>query len=278
MLAKDGPLVVETGKHTGRSAKDKFIVRDAETESTIWWDNNKSISPEHFAGAEGGLPRRAGREGGRCSSPTSTAARSPSTASASASSTSSPGTTSSSAPCWCAPSGELPASSPNSRSSTCRASAPIPRATAAARDGDRGQPHREDDPDRRHRLCRRDEEVGVRPPQLSAARQGRDADALLGQYRPERRHRRLLRPFRHRQDDALRRRQPHPDRRRRAWLVRHRRLQLRRRLLRQDDPLSSRGGAGNLRHHQALRHGARECRDRSGHARARPRRQQPRRE
>ena len=48
-LAKDGPLVVETGKHTGRSAKDKFIVRDAETESTIWWDNNKSMSPEHFA-------------------------------------------------------------------------------------------------------------------------------------------------------------------------------------------------------------------------------------
>ena len=32
LLAKDGPLVVETGKHTGRSAKDKFIVRDAETE------------------------------------------------------------------------------------------------------------------------------------------------------------------------------------------------------------------------------------------------------
>ena len=27
MLAKDGPLVVETGKHTGRSAKDKFIDR-----------------------------------------------------------------------------------------------------------------------------------------------------------------------------------------------------------------------------------------------------------
>ncbi len=48
-LAKDGPLVVQTGKHTGRSAKDKFLVRDAETESTIWWDNNKSISPEHFA-------------------------------------------------------------------------------------------------------------------------------------------------------------------------------------------------------------------------------------
>jgi phosphoenolpyruvate carboxykinase (ATP) len=48
-LAKNGPLVVKTGKHTGRSAKDKFIVRDSETESTIWWDNNKSISPDQFA-------------------------------------------------------------------------------------------------------------------------------------------------------------------------------------------------------------------------------------
>jgi len=36
-LAKDGPLVVETGKHTGRSANDKFMVRDAETEDSVWW-------------------------------------------------------------------------------------------------------------------------------------------------------------------------------------------------------------------------------------------------
>ncbi|HEY0148620.1 MAG TPA: phosphoenolpyruvate carboxykinase [Allosphingosinicella sp.] len=49
VLAKDGPLVVRTGKHTGRSAKDKFIVRDGETENTIWWDNNRSMTPEHFA-------------------------------------------------------------------------------------------------------------------------------------------------------------------------------------------------------------------------------------
>ncbi|MET0251664.1 MAG: phosphoenolpyruvate carboxykinase (ATP), partial [Novosphingobium sp.] len=49
-LAKDGPLVVETGKHTGRSAKDKFIVRDAETESTVWWgDTNRGMTPEQFA-------------------------------------------------------------------------------------------------------------------------------------------------------------------------------------------------------------------------------------
>ena len=49
LLAQDGPLVVRTGKHTGRSAQDKFIVRDAETENNIWWDNNASIAPEHFA-------------------------------------------------------------------------------------------------------------------------------------------------------------------------------------------------------------------------------------
>lgn len=50
LLAKDGPFVVATGKHTGRSAKDKFIVRDDETESTVWWGKtNVAMSPAHFA-------------------------------------------------------------------------------------------------------------------------------------------------------------------------------------------------------------------------------------
>ena len=49
-LAAHGPLVVETGKYTGRSAKDKLIVRDTETENTVWWgDVNRGMSPEHFA-------------------------------------------------------------------------------------------------------------------------------------------------------------------------------------------------------------------------------------
>src|SRR3954468_13693457 len=49
-LAADGPLVVATGRHTGRSAQDKFIVRDAETESTVWWGKtNKAMSPDAFA-------------------------------------------------------------------------------------------------------------------------------------------------------------------------------------------------------------------------------------
>lgn len=49
-LSKHGALVVKTGAHTGRSAKDKFIVRDGETEDTVWWGKvNKSMTPEHFA-------------------------------------------------------------------------------------------------------------------------------------------------------------------------------------------------------------------------------------
>ena len=49
-LSADGPLVVETGPHTGRSAQDKFIVRDAETEKTVWWGkSNKAMTPAHFA-------------------------------------------------------------------------------------------------------------------------------------------------------------------------------------------------------------------------------------
>ncbi|MFO1124726.1 MAG: phosphoenolpyruvate carboxykinase [Methylocystis sp.] len=43
-----GGLVVETGVHTGRSPKDKFIVCDALTDQTIWWDNNQSMTPEQF--------------------------------------------------------------------------------------------------------------------------------------------------------------------------------------------------------------------------------------
>jgi len=50
VLAKDGPLVVATGKHTGRSANDKFIVRDDETENSVWWGKtNKGMTPAHFA-------------------------------------------------------------------------------------------------------------------------------------------------------------------------------------------------------------------------------------
>ncbi|CCW18004.1 Phosphoenolpyruvate carboxykinase [ATP] [Sphingobium indicum BiD32] len=48
-LAESGPLVVETGRHTGRSAQDKFIVRDRVTEDAIWWGKvNQGLSPDDF--------------------------------------------------------------------------------------------------------------------------------------------------------------------------------------------------------------------------------------
>ena len=47
-LASTGAFVVETGTHTGRSAQDKFTVRNDATEKQIWWDNNKSITQAQF--------------------------------------------------------------------------------------------------------------------------------------------------------------------------------------------------------------------------------------
>jgi len=47
-LTADGALSVSTGAFTGRSPKDKFIVRDALTESRVWWENSGAISPAHF--------------------------------------------------------------------------------------------------------------------------------------------------------------------------------------------------------------------------------------
>ncbi len=48
-LTDKGALAVLTGSYTGRSPQDKFIVRDSESEKTIWWDSNKPMSEAHFA-------------------------------------------------------------------------------------------------------------------------------------------------------------------------------------------------------------------------------------
>ncbi len=49
-LTKDGALLVDTGKFTGRSVKDKFVVRDATTEDTINWGAiNQPMTAEHWA-------------------------------------------------------------------------------------------------------------------------------------------------------------------------------------------------------------------------------------
>jgi phosphoenolpyruvate carboxykinase (ATP) len=47
-LTNSGALAVTTGAYTGRSPKDKFIVRDSLTEGRVWWDNAAPLSPHHF--------------------------------------------------------------------------------------------------------------------------------------------------------------------------------------------------------------------------------------
>jgi phosphoenolpyruvate carboxykinase (ATP) len=48
-IAAEGPLVVSTGTHTGRSPKDKFIVREPSSEASVWWgDVNHPITEEHY--------------------------------------------------------------------------------------------------------------------------------------------------------------------------------------------------------------------------------------
>ncbi|SFR39670.1 phosphoenolpyruvate carboxykinase (ATP) [Robiginitalea myxolifaciens] len=45
----EGTLAINTGKFTGRSPKDRFLVRDDYTRDLVWWGRiNKPISTEHF--------------------------------------------------------------------------------------------------------------------------------------------------------------------------------------------------------------------------------------
>src|SRR5210317_2242341 len=36
-LSHQGPVIVNTGKHTARAANDKFIVHETETAAHVWW-------------------------------------------------------------------------------------------------------------------------------------------------------------------------------------------------------------------------------------------------
>ncbi|KAB2884373.1 MAG: phosphoenolpyruvate carboxykinase [Albidovulum sp.] len=47
-LGLGGTFLVSTGRHTGRSPKDKFVVRTPSVEDSIWWDNNRPMDPAKF--------------------------------------------------------------------------------------------------------------------------------------------------------------------------------------------------------------------------------------
>ncbi|MFM2366573.1 MAG: hypothetical protein RIR95_1181 [Pseudomonadota bacterium] len=47
-LGKGGAFLCSTGQFTGRSPKDKFVVRSTLTEKTIWWENNKAMAVDAF--------------------------------------------------------------------------------------------------------------------------------------------------------------------------------------------------------------------------------------
>lgn len=48
ILVDNGAININTGKYTGRSPKDKFIVDEPEVNNDIWWENNEAISIENF--------------------------------------------------------------------------------------------------------------------------------------------------------------------------------------------------------------------------------------
>ncbi|HTX17676.1 MAG TPA: phosphoenolpyruvate carboxykinase (ATP) [Bacteroidota bacterium] len=48
-ITRLGPIVANTGKHTARSANDKFIVKEPTTENQVWWGQyNRPFSPDKF--------------------------------------------------------------------------------------------------------------------------------------------------------------------------------------------------------------------------------------
>jgi phosphoenolpyruvate carboxykinase (ATP) len=48
-ISKHGPIIVNTGKHTGRSASDKFIVKEPSTDEKVWWgEYNRPFSEAKF--------------------------------------------------------------------------------------------------------------------------------------------------------------------------------------------------------------------------------------
>jgi phosphoenolpyruvate carboxykinase (ATP) len=54
LLAAHGPLITRTGRHTGRSPMDRYVVAEPSSEANVWWGPvNRRLSEETFAKLEG---------------------------------------------------------------------------------------------------------------------------------------------------------------------------------------------------------------------------------
>ncbi len=54
----NGTLAINTGKFTGRSPQDRFLVKDDYTKDRVWWGKtNKGISPENFDFLQGEIEK-----------------------------------------------------------------------------------------------------------------------------------------------------------------------------------------------------------------------------
>ena len=191
LIAAEGPLVVRTGKHTGRSPQDKFIVDEPSSHGKIWWGEvNRPISEAHYDRLRARLMAYCAEKRPVQPGPAHRRAIRPS-----------------------APPARLHGDGlgqhlraqpvpPARRRGARRLRAELHdhrRPVVPGRPRDRGHPHRDRDPappradgdhHRRHRVRRRDQEVGVHGHELPDARRGRPADALVGQRRAGRRQRR----------------------------------------------------------------------------------------
>ena len=209
-IAEGGPLVVSTGVHTGRAPKDKFVVREPGSEDRVWWgDINQPISPEHHTSL--GERLRAHLAGANdLYVIDSYAGADPKEQLSVRIVTESP---------WHALFAQTLFRVPDDEElEGFQPQALILHAPSFTADGP-SDGVRQDNFVSLHlsdleiliggtELRRRDQEVDLHGDELPAAAARGAVDALLGQRRRRRRRGAVLRPLRHREDDALRRPDP----------------------------------------------------------------------
>ena len=260
-ISYQGPIIVNTGKHTARSANDKFVVKEDTTGAHVWWgEYNRPFNPDKFNEV---YDRLMGFLQGRdvfvqdCYAGADPNYRLPVRVIT-----------------------ELAWHSLFARTMLIPCATReeyqrfVPDFTVISVPSFKGMPSIDMTPGATFILLNFEQKVCIIGNTAYAgeikksvfsimnylhADAGRDVHALLGQHRQVRRHRRLLRAFGHGQNDPFGRPQPLPHRRRRARLVGRRHFQLRERLLRQGHRPFRDGGTGNLRLHAKIRLGAGKC-------------------